>query len=161
MKILVNFLLLVLIISLVSCDENRVFDQYKSVDNNWHKDSIVSFELPKLEKGSKYNMYVNIRDNKDFPYSNLFLIVMLEQPNKKTLVDTLQWQMANPDGSLLGDGFSDVKENKLVYKLNEEITQKGNYTVSIQQAVRPIGKVKGDTNLKGVTEVGFRIESIE
>lgn len=161
MKILLKFLILVLIICLVSCDEKRVFDQYKSVDNNWHKDSIVSFELPKLEKGSKYNMYVNIRDNKDFPYSNLFLIVMLEQPNKKTLIDTLQYQMANLDGSLLGDGFSDVKENKLVYKLNEEITQKGNYTVTIQQAVRTIGNIKGDTNLKGVTEVGFRIESIE
>lgn len=161
MKILVKFLLLILIISFVSCDEKRVFDQYKSVDNNWHKDSIVSFELPNLEKGNKYNMFVNIRDNKDFPYSNLFLIVMLEQPNKKTVVDTLQYQMANPDGSLLGDGFSDVKENKLVYKLNEEITQKGKYTVSIQQAVRPNGKIKGDTNLKGVTEVGFRIESIE
>jgi gliding motility-associated lipoprotein GldH len=161
MKILPSVLLLIIIISLVSCDQNRVFDQYKSVDNNWHKDSIVSFELSKLKKGNKYNMYINIRDNKDFPYSNLFLIVLLEQPNKKTLVDTLQYQMANPDGSLLGDGFSDIKESKLVYKLNEEITQKGNYTVSIQQAVRPIGVVKGDTNLKGITEIGFRIESIE
>jgi gliding motility-associated lipoprotein GldH len=161
MKILPSVLLLIIIISLVSCDQNRVFDQYKSVDNNWHKDSIVSFELSKLKKGNKYNMYINIRDNKDFPYSNLFLIVLLEQPNKKTLVDTLQYQMANPDGSLLGHGFSDIKESKLVYKLNEEITQKGNYTVSIQQAVRPIGVVKGDTNLKGITEIGFRIESIE
>jgi gliding motility-associated lipoprotein GldH len=161
MKILPSVLLLIIIISLVSCDQNRVFDQYKSVDNNWHKDSIVSFELSKLKKGNKYNMYINIRDNKDFPYSNLFLIVLLEQPNKKTLVDTLQYQMANPDGSLLGDGFSDIKESKLVYKLNEEITQKGNYTVSIQQAVRPKGVVKGDTNLKGITEIGFRIESIE
>jgi hypothetical protein len=30
--------------------------------------------------------------------------------------------MANPDGSLLGDGFTDVKDNKLVYK--EKVTLK-------------------------------------
>jgi hypothetical protein len=32
---------------LVSCDKKRVFDEYKSVGKGWHKDSIVSFDLPK------------------------------------------------------------------------------------------------------------------
>lgn len=161
MKILNNSILFIVILAFISCDEKRVFDEYKSVGNAWNKDSIVSFKIPKLESNKKYNLFVNIRDNNDFPYSNLFLIVLLEQPNKKVKVDTLEYQMANPDGTLLGDGFTDIKENKLVYKQNESFTQKGDYKIKIQQAVRQTGKIGGDKELKGITEVGFRIESID
>jgi gliding motility-associated lipoprotein GldH len=161
MKIQNSFLLLFACIALVSCDKNRVFDEYKSVDNAWHKDSIVSFKLPQLETTKKYNLFVNIRDNNDFPFNNLFLIVSLEQPNKQTLVDTLEYQMANPDGTLMGEGFSDVKENKLVFKQKASFNQKGVYKINIQQAVRETGKIVGEKELKGITEVGFRIESIE
>ena len=161
MKILNKFYLLLLVAIFISCDEKRVFDEYKTVGNAWNKDSIVSFKIPQLEQSKKYNLFVNIRDNNDFPYSNLFIIVSLEQPNKKVKVDTLEYQMANPDGTLLGDGFSDIKENKLVYKLNESFTQKGDYKIKIQQAVRQTGKIVGDKELKGITEVGFRIESID
>jgi hypothetical protein len=40
--------------------------------------------------------------------------------------------MANPDGTLMGEGFSDVKESKLFYKENEEFKLKGEYKVHIQ-----------------------------
>jgi gliding motility-associated lipoprotein GldH len=148
-------------IALVSCDKNRVFDEYKSVGSSWNKDSIVSFELPQLEAAKKYNLFVNVRDNNHFPFNNLFLIVSLEQPNKQTLVDTLEYQMANPDGTLLGEGFTDIKENKLIFKQKATFNQKGVYKINIQQAVRETGKIVGEKELKGVTEVGFRIESIE
>lgn len=161
MKILNKLLLILVVICIISCDEKRVFDEYKSVGSAWNKDSIVSFKLPKLDANKKYNLFVNVRDNNDFPYNNLFLIVSLEQPNKKVKVDTLEYQMAEPDGTLLGDGFTDVKENKLFYKQNESFSQKGDYKIKIQQAVRQTGKIVGDKELKGITEVGFRIESIE
>lgn len=145
----------------VSCDKNRVFDEYKSVGNSWHKDSVVTFELPELQKDKTYNLFLNVRDNDDYPFNNLFLIVSLEQPNKKIKVDTLEYVMTNPDGTLLGEGFSDIKENKLFYKANEKFDQKGVYKIHIIQAVRQTGKIEGVEQLKGITDVGFRIESKE
>lgn len=106
-------------------------------------------------------MFINIRNNDDYEFSNLFLIVKLEQPKGKIFIDTLEYQMANPDGTLLGEGFSDIKESKLWYKENYTFPTKGKYKVTIQQAVRQNGKVKGVEVLKGVTELGFRIESKE
>ena len=117
--------------------------------------------MPKLESEKKYNLFVNVRDNNDYPFDNLFLIVSLEQPNKKILVDTLEYKMANPDGTLMGDGFTDIKENKLFYKEKVDFKLKGDYKVHVRQAVRQTGKVAGVNNLKGITEVGFRIESID
>lgn len=154
-----NLLFLIMVFVLFSCDEKRVFDEYQSVNNAWEKSKKINFELPALDVNKPFNLFVNLRDNNSYPYNNIFLIVSMEQPNRKILVDTLEYQMANPDGTLMGQGFSDIKESKLVYKENFKFSQKGKYKVSIQQAVRQIGKTEGIVKLPGITEVGFRIES--
>jgi gliding motility-associated lipoprotein GldH len=159
MKIKSSLLFILMAFILISCDKQLVFDEYKSVGNAWHQDSILTFKLPKLESEKKYNLFVNVRDNNDYPFDNLFLIVSLEHPNKKTIVDTLEYKMANPDGSLMGDGFTDVKESKLFYKENVPFNLKGEYKVHIQQGVRQTGKIAGVENLQGITEIGFRVES--
>ena len=155
-----SILFLFALIFFISCDEKRVFDQYQSVGNAWHKDSIVTFNLPELDTMRRYNLFLNIRDNDDYPYNNLFLIVSLDQPGGRTSVDTLEYNMADPEGNLLGNGFSDIKESKLFYK-NNVIFKKGIHKLHIRHAVRESGKVSGVTSLKGITEVGFRIESTE
>lgn len=161
-KILLNSFRLFLVAStLVSCDKTQVFDQYKTIDNGWHKDSIVSFDFEQEVSKKPLNMFVNIRNNDDYEFNNLFLIIKLEQPKGKIKIDTLEYQMANPDGTLMGEGFSDIKESKLWYKENFSFPEKGKYKVSIQQAVRQNGKVKGVEVLQGITEVGFRIESLQ
>ena len=149
-------ILLLAAILLFSCDKKRVFDEYKSVGSAWHKDSVVTFDLPVLDSTKKYNLFVNLRDNNDYPFNNLFLIVALEMPNGFTKVDTLEYQMANPDGTLLGNGFTDIKESKLYYK--EGVKFRGKYKVHIKQAVRQSGKIPGVQELDGITDVGFRIE---
>ena len=156
MRIKNSGILLLAAILLFSCDKKRVFDEYKSVGSAWHKDSIVTFDLPVLDSTKKYNLFVNLRDNNNYPFNNLFLIVALEMPNGFTKVDTLEYQMANPDGTLLGNGFTDIKESKLFYK--EDVKFRGKYKVHIKQAVRQSGKIQGVQELDGITDVGFRIE---
>lgn len=156
MRIKNSAILFVAALLFFSCDEKRVFDEYKSVGSAWHKDSIVTFNLPELDTTKRYDLFVNLRANNNYPYNNLFLIVALEKPNGYTKVDTLEYQMADPDGTLLGDGFSDIKESKLYLK--ENVKLRGKYKVLIKQAVRETGKVPGVTLLEGITDVGFRIE---
>ena len=161
MKIKSSILYILIFFSFISCDKKRVFDEYQSVGKSWHKDSIVSFDLPQLVPKKTYNLYVNVRDNDDYPFNNLFLIVSLEQPNKQIKVDTLEYQMTNPDGTLLGEGFTDIKENKLFYKDKVSFSQKGLYKVRIKHALRQTGKIEGVTSLNGISDVGFRIESTD
>ncbi|MGL5112543.1 MAG: gliding motility lipoprotein GldH [Flavobacterium sp.] len=152
-------LLFSLVLLFWACDKKRVFDDYQSVGSGWNKDSVVSFDLPVLDSTKTYNLYVNLRANDAYPFNNIFLIVAMEQKNGFTKVDTLEYQMAHPDGTLLGDGFSDLKESKLLYK--EKVTCKGTSKVYIKQAVRENGKVPGVPVLDGITNVGFRIENID
>lgn len=146
---------------LISCDKKRVFDEYQSVGTAWNLKKEVVFELPKIDTLKKYNLFINLRANDDYKFSNLFLIVSQEQPNGLIKVDTLEYQMADVDGTLLGDGFSDIKESKLFYKENVKFKTSENNKIHIKQAVRQTGKIEGVQDLEGITEIGFRVESLE
>lgn len=156
-----SFLFILILVAFSACDKKRVFDEYKSVGEAWNKDLVVDFNLPKLDTLKKYNLYVNLRADDSYEFNNLFLIVSLEQPDGLTKIDTLEYQMADVDGTLLGDGFSDIKESKLVYKEKVQFKASEKNKVHIKQAVRKTGNVVGVSNLKGITAVGFRIESLE
>lgn len=146
---------------LMACDSNRVFDQYQSLDNAlWNKDSSLLFEFEITDTISRNNLYINLRNNNDYEFNNLFLITELAFPNGKKIVDTLQYQMADKEGRFLGSGLSEIKENKLFYKENSRFPKAGNYRLLIRQAMRKNGSVSGIKELKGVTDVGLRIEKI-
>ena len=161
MKLKSSILLLLIVLIFCSCDEKRIFDEYKTVGESWKKDSIVAFNFNQTDTLKPYNLFVNIRNNDNYQFNNLFLIVSMQQPDGLVKKDTLQYEMANADGTLMGQGFSDIKENKLFYKEKVRFAKAGNYKIRIQQAVRKTGKIEGVSDLEGVTEVGFRIESTE
>jgi gliding motility-associated lipoprotein GldH len=157
-----SLLALGLLFLVCSCDKARVFDEYKELDGTWSKDSVLTFNVEQKDTVAKFNLFVTTRTNNNYPYNNMFLIVQMQQPGTRlTKVDTLEYQMANPDGSLMGDGFSDIKESKLWYKEKINFPKPGKYTFKVKQAVRQSGKVGGVQQLEGITEVGFRIESTE
>ena len=141
-----------------SCDSKQIFDEYKSVPNQWNKDSLISFTVTPPDSTNLYNLFINIRNTSDFKFNNLFLIAEMNFPNGKTITDTLEYQMAKPNGELLGEGFTDVKENKLWYKEGVRFDEIGDYSIIIQHAMRNNGEVNGVDNLTGITDVGFRIE---
>lgn len=157
----ISWFFVALLLGFTSCDSNRVFDEYKSVPNQWHKDSIIEFNITPSDSITPYNLFVNIRNTSDYKYSNLFLIVEMNFPNGKVVNDTLEYLMTKPNGAFLGTGFSDVKENKLWYKEGVIFSEIGEYKVKIQHAMRENGTIKGVDNLEGITDIGFRIEQIQ
>lgn len=151
---------LVCIAGLVSCDKKTVFTQFKSTGGIWAKTDTVSISLKEPDTINAYNMFINLRNNEDYAYSNLYLIVELNYPDGKVDSDTLQYLMTKPNGEWLGSGFSSVKENKLWYKKAFRFPQSGNYKVEVLQAMRKNGSINGITDLEGVTDVGLSVEEI-
>ena len=146
---------------LSSCVSRRFYDEYESIPGTWNKDSILTFNLPVIDSVPDYNLFINVRNNNDFPYSNLFLIAQIHFPQGKVITDTLEYRMAEPSGQWLGTGFGDVKENKLWYKERVRFNEPGQYKISIQHAMRKSGNEKGIEDLEGITQVGLRIENTQ
>ena len=164
MPILINsriILILVLGVLFISCDSNRVFDEYKSITNNsWSQDHSINFKFEITDTISKNNLFINVRNSNQYQFSNLYIISSINFPNGKKIVDTLQYEIADKNGRFLGEGISDIKHNKLFFKENIIFPFSGNYNVSISQAMRKNGSIDGIKELRGVSDVGFRIEKV-
>lgn len=139
----------------VSCERN-LYNQYVSLQT-WHKDKPVIFRYEVTDTLSGHNIYVMLRNTQEYPFSNIFLINTISTPEGNTIVDTLEYEMATPEGKWLGKGFS-VKESKLWYKENMVFARKGTYLFSISQADRRIGENHGVEELEGISQVGLQIE---
>ncbi|WP_075341487.1 gliding motility lipoprotein GldH [Tenacibaculum agarivorans] len=147
---------------LVSCDSKRVFDNYTAIDNGlWEINAPVTFQFPIQDTLAQRNLFINIRNNNNYQYSNLFLITKMSFPDGNQLTDTLEYDMTDKRGRFLGTGFSEIKENKLFYKEQIQFPTSGDYQIQIFQAMRKNGEVNGIEQLQGITDVGFRIEKIE
>ena len=159
-----KFSLLVLIVFflMISCDEKSEFNQYKTIENaSWQANKKVFFEFDVKDTISANNVFINIRNNKEYQFSNLYVITSLNFPNGTNIVDTLQYEMTDNTGRFLGSGFSDIKENKLFYKEQKVFPVSGKYTFTIYQAMRKNGETNAIPFLNGILDVGLSIEKLK
>jgi gliding motility-associated lipoprotein GldH len=142
----------VLIISVLACNNDSVFSKYKTFPKGeWHRDSLAVFHVSVTDTVQNHNLFINVRNDIDYKYSNLWLFVEIIQPGDSMAVtDTFEVTLADATGKWLGQGFGGVKTNEILFKGNVYFPVSGNYEIQIQHGMR--GKL-----LEGITDVGFRV----
>ena len=146
----------------IACGHSVVTTDTAAINSEgWQVKDPAIFFFSWLDSLATYNAFITVRNNNKYPFSNLFLIVSLQHPYGKTVVDTLEYKMARPDGSWLGTGIGSVKENKLFFKQNLAFNEAGNYTLHISHAVRNNGEPQGVSKLEGITDIGYSIEKVK
>lgn len=153
MKQIIHITLSLLILAgMASCDSKRVFEAYKTLEEKgWNKDSVVTFNVHLKDTTRNHNLYVNIRNEGTYPYSNLWLFLTIGSPDGKQLTDTVEFTLAEPSGRWKGSGIGDLHDNQIIYKSNVFFPHSGDYTFSIKQGMR-------DNVLPGIRDIGLRIE---
>ena len=115
---------------------------YRNFEGHWPALEKVVFDID-APSDQPVNMMIYIRNNLQYPFSNLFLIARLKTGDSLLLCDTLEYAMANAQGQWLGKGFLEVKESKLWWKENYELygicnhsggSQGGHYTAFIKNS---------------------------
>jgi gliding motility-associated lipoprotein GldH len=145
----------ILVVLIISCDRNRIFEDYQKIPQaGWNKDSLVTFNVPISDTLVTNNLYINVRNDIKYNYSNLWLFVEIVQPGDIALSDTFEMSLADPSGKWLGEGFGGIKTRQVIYKRNVYFPVSGEYRINIQQGMR-------EDLLKGITDVGFRVEKLE
>ena len=143
---------------LVCCDTNVLKSEYRSLDNGmWNKDEVLQFSFTEMDTVQQHDIFIMVRNDNTFTYSNLFVIAALTTPQGEVFKDTLEYTMAMPDGTWLGKGNGSIKENKLWYKENIVFPTSGVYTIDVSHAMRKNGTVSGIVGLEGITDVGIEI----
>ncbi|WP_027386898.1 gliding motility lipoprotein GldH [Chryseobacterium gregarium] len=141
----------ILFLSCQSSSEGEVI--MNPVDNKWNKKSEQKFNLEISDPEHPKNIIFVVRNNNEYPYSNIRLIVNFTNlQNKKKETDTLNYILAKPNGDWLGTGFGDTKETLFQYKLNYRFPAKGTYEIGLIQAMR-------NDILPGIEDIGVKIET--
>ena len=133
---------------------------YKDFNGHWPVYEKVLFTLDKGIE-NPVNLMIYIRNNKQYPYSNLFLIAKLKTGDSLLLCDTLEYAMADASGKWLGKGFLEVKESKLWWRENYQLPAVENINVQLEHALRSNNSEQGLDNLEGIVGVGFAMEEIQ
>ncbi|MDG1477059.1 MAG: gliding motility lipoprotein GldH [Vicingaceae bacterium] len=144
----------ILMIGFISCDSNKVFEEYIEVKNaNWEKENVASFEFEAKDTLTAHNLYINVRNTGEYAYSNIYLFVTMQGPNGGLLKDTVNCVLADNRGKWLGNGIGDLWDLRVPYVGGFKFAQSGNYTVTLEQAMRV------ENGLEGITDIGLRVET--
>ncbi len=145
----------VLLTVFASCDKNLVFEKNLPVaEKGWNKDSVIAFDIPIADTLQNNNLYINVRNDIKYKYSNLWLFIEIDQPGNKSVTDTFEVTLADPAGKWFGEGFGGVKNRQVIYKRNVYFPVSGDYKINIKQGMR-------ENVLKGITDIGVRLEKQE
>jgi gliding motility-associated lipoprotein GldH len=155
MKVMLrSIVVFILFLSLSSCQNGNDKVLVNDINNQWKKNDIQTFDFDVKDAGSEKNLIFVVRNNNDYPYSNLRLIASIEHNKKKISTDTLNFVLAKPNGEWIGTGFGDTKEILFQYKLNYKFPQNGNYSVKVVQAMRR-------NILPGIEDIGIKIQNLK
>ena len=100
---------------------------------------------------ASHDLYIDLRHDATYPFSNIYLFVDFTFPNGKTNRDTLACELADAQGNWLGSGPGHVLDHRIVWHDDARFPLQGPYSVRVVHAMR-------EDPLQGVTDVGLRIE---
>ena len=144
------------------CKDQLYYASFQSTsDTSWDRDEVFEFSFSDPDTTRAHQLFINLRNDNNYPYSNLFIIAEMEFPDGKTQRDTLEYEMADASGQWLGSGYGSVRENKLWYKEDVVFPTSGVYTINLSHAMRKNGQVEGIQSLPGIVDVGLQIEKKE
>jgi gliding motility-associated lipoprotein GldH len=126
-------------------------------ESGWPLRTPVRFSLTVKDSLSDQSLWIALRHDQDYPFSNIFLITTLSHPNGSVITDTLSYDLAASDGQWLGSG-NGIITHQLPFKKGVRFDSAKPYELSIYQAVRSLGSQEGMVFLPGVLSVGYLLE---
>jgi len=141
---------LLIIGGIVSCSHKEIFFEYHSFAKaEWSRDNPAVFNV-KIDDNSKpYNVSVEIRNNNDYPFSNIWLFIDYKAPDGNHRTDTLGADLADIYGKWYGKGLS-LYNLSIPYETFVLFPDTGDYVYSIRQGMR-------EDLLKGISDIGLKV----
>jgi len=151
-----HLMILFLVVPLfLSCDSKRFYENNKKIEHGvWNRNDKIRFEVIIPDTLRRYDFYLNVRNDLDYPYANLYFFIETQSPAGISSRDTVECQFADYAGKWLGKGVGSVKFNRFLFQKSIRFRHPGKYIFELEQAMRI-------NDLKGIRDVGLRIEKEE
>ncbi len=149
-KVIHTVLFSLIIAMFISCGNNFVINENQSVKGSWESNQTIDFAFDIQDTIAAYSFYINIRNDVDYNYSNIYFFINTTFPNGLSSRDTVECILANVRGKWLGKGIANIKESSHLIREKLYFPVSGSYQIQIEQAMR-------DEVLVGIEDVGIKI----
>jgi len=117
----------------------------------WHRDSMLVFEVPITDTSATYRVEIDLRHAGDYSYRNLYLGRDVLNAAGTVYEDTVEFQLASPDGRWLGEGIAGLKTLSLAYRREGlRFPKAETYRFRVQHLMR-------DEPLRGIHSVSLKL----
>lgn len=148
--------LMVLLLLLAGCDDNRVYDEYHDFDDRyWLVQDKPEFTFEVKDATVPYDLYCGVRNAVSYPFARFFVHYQLEDSAGRPLQQQLMQQFlfdaktGEPHGR---SGLGDLYDHDIALLKNYKFAQPGKYKIRFEQMMRR------DT-LQGMLAIGLRVET--
>lgn len=149
----IKSIVLLAVLLLTACDGTVYYSEYADTrESGWNVVDSVCFDVPVDDTTHLFDLLVEVRNNVDYSYSNLFLFVNTTFPDGSLSRDTMELPLADPSGAWLGKHSGRYVDSR--YRLRGQpmrFPMKGNYRFAITHGMR-------DKAVKGIAHLGFLVE---
>jgi len=136
---------------LIGCENKHYYQETKDIKNQWGSKNPIEFTFDiKDSTSNNINLGFVLRNNTDYEYSNLYLFTKFIDPKGNEMIDTLQYYIANPDGTWIGKGMG-TREMVLVFRENLPIKDTGTYKLKVWHGMRT-------DKLKGIEDISLIVD---
>ena len=154
----VSMLLIAGALFVTSCDTRRVYEKNQDFAHRyWLAADRPQFEFEIQDPSLKYNIYINVRTESNFPNANLYYIYTLTDSTGKELEEKLvsEFLFDKKTGKPLGSsGLGDIYDHRFLLLPDYSFSHPGKYRIHYEQFMRT------DT-LRGILAIGLRVEQSE
>ena len=130
------------------------FLEFKNVNDGWEKNESLKFNF--FPKNSQSKLKVLIRNDKAYPFSNIYLISKIKFEDK-LLTDTLNINFEDKGIDIFKTNSLSVKNYSFILKDNINFGQ-DSVSVELKHAIRTANSSIAIQSLKVIISVGLRAE---
>ena len=152
----IYFLLTGLLLLALACTPGNTYHKVADIPSfSWSRDHAIDFELRLKDTTAAYDLFVIIRHNSDYPFSNIWLELQTFFPDGDTA--TLRKQIMLADNDELrwkGDCMGDICVVKVPLLSSGHFSRKGDYRFRIAHIMR-------SNPLPGILNVGMDVRKMD
>ncbi|AFM04923.1 gliding motility-associated lipoprotein GldH [Bernardetia litoralis DSM 6794] len=146
------FLILSLLLFLVSCGNNGLYENHKELSTGfWQKNNLQSFEV-EINDSQNHFIFYHLRYTSDYDYCNTYIRYKIFSPAGKLMTQGMKLDTLFDctTGKPLGEGFGNMYNREFELEQNFDFSEKGIYKIELEQMMRK-------DSLEGIQTVGIRI----
>lgn len=152
MRPLKALMIIAMVLTLAGCNQGVLFVENQPVPKAvWDQDRFFKFDVQVADTKQLYNIYLQVRNDGRYAFSNVWLFIMTSSPTGAHMRDTVECVLANEEGRWLGKGSGGRYSLEIPYRYQVRFPYSGVYSFEIQHGMR----IK---ELPHLTDIGLRIQ---